>query len=337
MALQDMMAELRGSVPKLPFAYTKTLVNRAWRRVRESHLWSFNIIEWAWISPPPVTIGACTFTQGFAAIQFDATAISAINASVIANPYAPVTVQQIRAGNIAGISQIYNVIQYNPITGAATLDRIFADPSGVNVSYNLYQNYYPAPCLDFLLPISVRNMVMFLDLDVSVTRAEIDQRDPQRSWYQFPTHAFPFTTDHRGEGTGNASATLGYTMYELWGVPVNTFSYSCYGLRRGVDLAAPTDTLPIAVGEDLVLAMARYYAYEWAMANVGLTPRTVGADFKFLMAQSLDIYGKLLSNYRRQDKERMDNYKISNWPTWARQGYYFNSIGGVAGGGGSPV
>lgn len=327
-----MMAELRGAVPKLPFAFTKTLVNRAWLDVCKSNLWSFNIVEWAWISPPPVTIGLCTFTQGLATIQFNPTAVAAINASVIANPYAPATVQQIRAGNIAGISGIYNVIQYDPIGGGATLDRIYADPSGVNVSYNLYQNYYAAPVIDLLAPMTVRNMQMFLDLNVTSTKAEIDRRDPQRSWYQFPTHCVPWGVDQRGVGTRNASATAGFMLYELWGVPVNTFTYDCYGIRRGMPLASPADTLPFAVGEDVVLAKARYYAYEWAMANQGLTPRNVGADFKFLMAQTLDTYHKLLIDYRRQDRERMDNYKISNWPIWAAGVYqYYNTIGKTAG------
>ena len=48
MAFQDLVAELRGCVPKLPYAYSKTLVNRAWKTVRESGLWSFNLFTSAW-------------------------------------------------------------------------------------------------------------------------------------------------------------------------------------------------------------------------------------------------------------------------------------------------
>src|SRR5258705_4312305 len=150
MALQDLMAELRGAVPKLPMAFTKTLINRAYRVIRESDLWSFNLYEASWISPPLLNTGTVTVVQGSNTIQFDATATAAINAWQIANPYVLVTQTQIRPGNVVGIAQIYNLIQYDQITGTATLDRIYADPSGTNTAYNLYQLYYAAPFIDHL-------------------------------------------------------------------------------------------------------------------------------------------------------------------------------------------
>jgi hypothetical protein len=328
----DLTAELRGVVPKFPISYAPTIVNRAWRDIRQRHLWSFNLVEFAWISPLPVTTGLCTFTQGSATITFDATAVAAINAFQIANPYVLVTQMQVRSGNVAGLSGIYNIIAYNPGTGVATLDRIYADASGTAVSYTLFQAYYTPPVKDWLTFLSVRNMQMFLDLNLSKTKSWVDARDPQRSWYQFPTHVIPFGRDNRGSGTATPSSTLGYPLYELWGIAVTPFTYDCYGLRKGVDLVNPTDALPDPVGEDTVMALAEFYAYKWAEANKGLESRMVGSDYRFLMATALDEYKRLLARDRREDRETLDNYFQAKEPDIASHAFgYYNTVGMVAG------
>lgn len=329
-----MYTELRGCVPKLPIAYCKTIVNRAWRDVRESNLWSFNLYESAWITPPPINTGTCTTSQGSATVTFDSTAQAAIAAFLMANPYVTLTQMQFRPGTVAGIAGIYNIIAYS--AGTATLDRIFADPGLTGAAYTIYQNYYVPPYQDHLAWISVRNMSMFLDMILTVTREQIDELDPQRSWYQFPTHVIPFEQDRRGFGTVNASPTIGYMMFELWGIPYNPFTYTCYGLRRGVDLVNPTDTLSFAPGtsegEEMIMARARYYAYEWAEANKDQAPRNQGPDFRFLMGEANNLYGKLLTRYRKQDKELVNNWFSVRRPGYASKAFgYYNTLASVAG------
>lgn len=297
-----MYGELRGAVPKLPIDYARTLINRAWRQVRESALWSFNILEFSWISPPQVTTGTANITQGATTGTFDASAIAALNASVTL--YSPITSRQFRVA----FGGIYNIIQYNSVTGAFTLDRPFGDQGGAAITFQIYQVYYTPPVKDFLALFSVRNPQMFMTLDLSKTRAWLDATDPQRTWYQFPSKVIKFGTDQRGAGTSTPSATLGYPLYELWGQPLQLFTYQVYGCRKGADLSAATDTLPPAVGEDLVLSRAKAYAYEWAEANKDMVPRASGPDFRFLIGQSLDVYQKLLVQYRRQDRELVNNY-----------------------------
>src|SRR5208282_1525379 len=322
-----MQTELRGSLPKIPWSYCGTLVNRAWKDIRESGLWSFNLFTSNWITPPPlIGQGTVTTTQGSPSITFDATALAAINANVIANPYAPATVYQFRIG----VGDIYSLIAYNPVTGAATLDRPFADPGGAGLSPQLYQLYYAAPYKDLLGWISVRNPQMFIDMDLTKNRDWIDAMDPQRTWYQFPTKVVPFGPDLRGQGTASASATLGFPLYELWGQPVTPFTYACYGIRRGTDLVNPTDTLPVQVGEDCVMARARFYAYEWAEANKDITPRSSGPDFRFLMGEAMSIHKELLRQYRRQDREFTNLYFSQfGMATGVGIGIY-NSLSGVA-------
>jgi hypothetical protein len=303
-----MIAELRGQVPKVPLPFCATLINRAWGEIRKNHLWSFNLYESSWISPPVLTTGTVTVVQGSDTVQFDATATAAINTWQIQNPYTLVTQCQLRPGNVAGIAQIYNLIQYDQINGSATLDRIYADPSGTNVAYQLYQLYYAPPFIDHKQFISVRNMQMFLDLYLDTERNEVDKADPQRSIYQFPTNVIPYLIDNRGAGTVNASATLGFKLFELWGQPVNPFTYDLYGIRDGEDLVNPTDTLPYAVGEDCVIALSKYYAYQWAESNKDMSPRSAGPDFKFLMGLAMNEYKQLLVMYRRNDKEFVDAF-----------------------------
>lgn len=328
MAFIDMQAELRGVVPKLPISYAPTLINRAWKRIRESHLWSFNIIEWTWSTPAVVTTGTVTTTLGSASVTFSAAAVAALNAAVLACPTSPVTSRQLRIAT----SGLYSIIQYDSVTGAATLDRIWGDPTATASAYQVYQVLYPAPVLDFLGLISVRNPQMFLDFDLTKTREWLDRTDPQRYQYTWPSYAIPWGIDKRGAGTVNASATLNYQLYELWGQPIQAFAFQGYGLRRGVDLSAPTDTLPVPIGEDLVIERAKEWAYEWAEANRDIVPRGQSPDFRFLIQQSKDAYKDMLIQYRKQDREFINNYRIIGSPKiLERRWGHYNTLAGTAG------
>lgn len=330
MAFQDMRAELRGCVPKLPFAYTSTLINRAYRTIRESNLWSFQLFESSWITPPLISTGTVTCATGSPNITFNATAVSAINAAQLLSTYSLITQRQFRNSAAGGI---YNIISYNSITGATILDRPYADQAtGAALSYQLYQVYYAAPYRDFLTWISITNPSMFLTLDLTQTRANVDATDPQRSWYQFPTCAVPMGTDLRGLGTANASATLYYKMYELWGQPVSPFTYQCYGIRKGSPLVAPTDIIDPSLDEELVLTLARTYAYKWAEANKDMSPRSAGPDFKFLIGADMTEYKRLLTLYRKQDKEFVDNWITSRGINLLGRNWgFYNTLAGTAG------
>lgn len=328
MPFRDMVNELRGSVPKVPYAYCKTLVNRAWENIRKSNLWSFNMYESSWISPPLVTLGKVTATQGSNAITFDATALAALIASFAANSYSPITQRQFRVA--AG--GIYSIIQINLGTGAALLDRIFGDVGGPGLAYQCYQVYYPAPFADHRAFISVRNPSMFINLDLDSTRADIDRLDPQRTWYQFPTRVVPLGADVRGAGTANASATINYPLFELWGQPVAPFVYQCYGVRNGLDFVAPTDALPFPLNEELLMPKARYHAYEWCEANKDMAPRSTGPDWKFLMGSAEKEFGKLLSKYKLADREFVNNWVCSHIGQAGSQHWgYYNTLAGFAG------
>jgi hypothetical protein len=339
MALQDMRGELRGSVPKLPYTYTKTLINRAWSTVRNRNLWSFLLFNGQWICPPQYVGSSAVTTQGSTLVTLSAADSAAIAALLPTQTYSLITQRQFRIS----ASGLYDIYGYNPNGGGAgiatlTLDRWWGETSAPGSAFQIYQSYYVptvanSPIIDFKSWISVRDMADFRSLYTErYTRRDLDMRDPQRTWYGIPTDVVPYAPD-----ANPASPTFNAMRFELWGAPTFNLNYQLYGIRKGTDLVNPGDTLPPQIGEDCVMALARVYAYEWAEANKMLAPRNVGPDFKYLMGAAKAEYETLLGQYRRADRETVDNWFTtfrlddgsSLWP-------YYNTLGSNANPGGFP-
>ena len=334
MALIDMMAELRGAVPKLAFSYTKTLINRAYKDLRRQSLWSFQLFEGQWIVPPQLaSTGVATATQGSNLVNLDATATTAVNALASTQPYSLITQRQFRIAS----GGIYNIWGYNPTSapgglGQLVLDRWYGEPSVTNSQYIIFQCYLPpvvgnSPIRDFRSWISVRDMANFIDLYTErYQMRDIDVMDPQRTWYGIPSDVVPYQDDQNP-----ASPSYGSLLYMLWGLPTFNVNYQLYGIRFGPDLSAPTDTLPYVIGEDVVIARAKYYAYEWAEANKDLTPRATGPDFKFLMGAASKEYSDLFRKYRQMDRDRVDNwFALRTRANYAKWMAWYNSLGNSA-------
>lgn len=321
MAYIDMRTELRGSFPKLPWDYTGTIVNRAWRDVRRQNLWSFQLFEANWTSPGIINSGTATVTQGLNYVTVSSAAAAAINAQAL-NPLSPIINRQFRVG----ISTIYNIFAWDTVS-TLTLDRIYAEPSGTNVAYSIFQCYYPAPMQDFLTWISIRDIVNYNDLVLDKNREWVDQRDPQRTWFYLPTHCVYYQ-----QCQNTLSPIFGWPLFELWGQPQYQLTYQLYGIRKGTNLVNPTDSVPFAIGEDAVMALSRKYGYEWGEANKGDSPRDVGSDYRFLIGVAEKDYNRLFASYRRQDRETVNQWfqvrrRTSLFPVIS--GYY-NSIASTA-------
>jgi len=315
-----MWSELTGLVPKLPPDYAKTLINRAWRDVRRQNLWSFLLFEGNWTSPGLLNTGTATVTQGSNQVVFNAAAATAIGA--IGFYPSTVTQRQFRVG----VGTIYNIWGWNAVTSTITLDRPYQESSAANIAYTIYQVYYAAPMKDFWQWITVRDMVNYNDLVTTTQRSAIDARDPQRTIYYIPTNVVPYQMD-----MNPASSTYTWPMFELWGQPSYILTYQLYGLRKGAELVNPTDILPPQVGEDCVMARARALAYEWSEANKQDSHQE-GADFRFLMGEAMNDYKRLFSEYRRQDRAYVDNFRTKLRRTGPLPNLFgwYNSIAGYA-------
>lgn len=322
MAFIDMYSELTGCIPKLPVDYSKTLINRAWRDVRRQNLWSFQLFEANWTSPNIVNSGTATTIQGSSLVVLSAAAITAVNA--IGFVPSPVTERQFRIG----IGTIYNIWAWDGVD-TLTLDRPYAEASGSAQAYAISQAYYIAPFEDFLTFMSVRDIVNFNDLVLNKNRDWIDMQDPQRTIFYIPTHVVYYTKVQNPN-----SSKYGWPSYELWGNPQYQLIYQLYGIRRGVPLSAASDTLPPEIGEDCVVALARKYAYEWAEANKGDMPRANGSDYRYLIGVAGSDYNRLYKEYRRDDRERVDNWFNIRRPTnaypFSNVAGFYNSIGQMA-------
>jgi hypothetical protein len=321
-----MYSELTGAIPKLPVSYAKTLVNRAWADINRQNLWSYQLYEASWVSPSAINAGAAQVNQGSTTVVFNAAASAALSPLLLAGPFPTNLLQrQFRVG----ISTIYNIWQAALSSGilTITLDRPYTDVTAAATPYSVFQCYYPAPYQDHLLWVNVRDIVNFNDLVTTLTRKQIDLRDPQRTIFYLPTHVVPYQND-----LNPASQTYGFQLFELWGQPQFQLVYQLYGIRRGAPLVNDSDVLPFAVGEDAVMAKAREYAYEWAEGNKGDMPRDQGSDFRFLMGKASAEYQRLVRSYRKDDRERVDNwFEIRRLHSWLSNvdGYY-RAIGNTA-------
>ena len=323
-----MTAELVGVVPNIPPDYAKTIVQRSFSDIQRKNLWSFLVFESNWTSPGIVNAGNVNVTQGNNQAVFNATAANAVgNIGLIPSS---VTQRQFRVG----VGTIYNIWAWDG-NNTATLDRPYQEPTANNSSYQIYQCYYVSPVSDFWQWLTIRDMVNWNDLIVNKPRSFIDLKDPQRTIYYIPTHCVPYQTDRNP-----ASQTFGYPMFELWGQPNFVLPYQLYGLRKSWTFSAAGDNLPPQIGEDCVMSLSRYYAYQWAEANWkkewGPKP-----NFAFLMkeevsnnrrGQGTGLFNRLYGEYRMQDRATMDNYRALLRRVWSfpsLDGSY-SSIAGVA-------
>jgi hypothetical protein len=413
-----MQSEVSGVIPRAPWDYCGTIVNRAVLDAYRQNLWSFLTFESNWTSPGWIQTGTVLVTQGSNVIQFDPMqATPAINA--IGFQPSPVTKRQFRVG----VGTIYNIWQYVSISGTvntnvlgagaalpgaglpgsflpgfgsptlfvaewtsggnflagmngawngfqlvisgvqytivsvpspttmyltssagiqvganfqiggiATLDRPYQEPSGAAVGYSIFQCYYASPVQDFKGWAAIRDMINYNDLFFHQSRAWVDIRDPQRTWYQIPTHVVYYQNDMNPQ-----SSTFGWPMFELWGPPTYVLTYQLYGYRKGfttvngIDqaLVNPADSLPSALGEDCVMAKARSYAYAWAEAN-----RQKGDVGNFLQLKREDEaeFKRLYRDYRRDDMAMVNAFhtKFRRSRAYPNQEGSFNSFSGIA-------
>ncbi len=283
MAFVDMYNELTGCVPNLDIDYAKTLINRAWRDVRRKNLWSFQLFEANWISPAIVNTGTVTTTQGSNQIVFDATAAAVLDPISMMGPFpTPLTQRQFRLGPA---TTIYNIWAWDSASRTITLDRPFVESPVAGSSYMIYQCYYPAPYQDFLTWISVLDMTNFNPLQTLTTRQELNIRDPQRSIFYLPTDVAPYQQNQNPNDD-----SYGCPLFELWGQPAYVLPYQLYGIRKGTPLVEDEDTLPPAIGEDCVMALAKGYAYEWAEGMKGEVSNMRGRRVRFSHGHDASAY-----------------------------------------------
>jgi hypothetical protein len=302
MSWQTMSLEIAAQCP-VPFPFAKTLVNRAWKDVQAKFLWSFLYGNCAIPTPVPVSTGSVTVAIGSNQVIGDADASAAWATFGLVMP---ITTRQFRVGQ----GTIYNIIaaDFNvPAAAILTLDKPYVDPvAGAGTGYTVYGVFFNAPTKDFLWWESITDPVSGYPLKTTMTREFVDKVDPQRFMSGWPRAFIPYQVNSQ---PGNF---FGYPMFEIWPAPLNNYTYVGSYFRKGMEFQNVTDTVFPTLGEDVVIELAKMYAYEWCEANRDKVPAAgARADFRYLMGATKKFYGELIDKYILQDSEYSHRHNIS--------------------------
>lgn len=326
--LIDMTSEISELVPGMSRIRARTLINRAFKYVQDSALWSFQLQQGGFSTPAVTTAGTFSATLGQSTITGDAAA----SAAWIALPfYWQTTFQQIRAQGFS----IYSVIAMdttNPTAVVLTLDRPFIDPLPffTGVGYQMFQAYIAAP-VGFKRWLTIADMFNAWSLDLWTPRHTIDLTDPARLYTSNPSMALALGRDQRGAGTPNASATVGQQIYELYPNPQTEISYQTYYVAEAPYLVNNTDTLPAPLDEELITQKALTWAYRDAEArrDIMAAKGTVG-NYMALKKQAEEDFLARLKTLRLLDRDAVDAYYVNMGMAMNGLMPYYNAVAGRA-------
>ena len=295
-------------MPALSRVRAKRLINRAWKIVQDSSLWSFQLQQGGFSTPNISTAGSCTFALGSDQVTGDAAA----SAQWLALPfYWSPTTQQIRAQGYS----VYSIIAMDttdPNAVVLTLDRNFVDPLPfyTGVAYQMYGAYIPAP-IGFKRWLTVADMFDQWSMDIWTGRRTQDLIDPARQVSSNPYRMLPLGTDRRGAGTGTPSATLNQQLYEMYPYPTTEIAYQWYAVVEWPYLVNPSDTLPSPIDEEVVTQKALTWAYRDSEARRDImAAKGSGGNFLGLKKDSEADFLTRLKTLRLMDREAVDAFEI---------------------------
>ena len=304
--LIDMTSELTDLVPALSRVRSKSLINRAFKIVQDSMLWSFQLQQGGFSTPNISTGGSCTFALGSNQVIGDAAA----SAQWLALPfYWSPTTQQIRAQGYS----VYSIIAMdttNPAAIVLTLDRNFIDPLPfyTGVAYQMYGAYIPAP-VGFKRWLSVADMFDQWAMDIWTGRRSQDLVDPSRQIASNPYRMLPLGTDRRGAGTSTPSATLNQQLYELYPYPTTKIAYQWYAVVEWPYLANNSDMLPSQISEEVVTQKALTWAYRDAESRKDImAAKGAGGNYLGLKKESETDFLTRLKTLRLLDRDAVDSF-----------------------------
>lgn len=293
---QSLYSRVMGDVPRIPLNKAQQCVQDAWRDINESRLWSFNIQETRLLVPGLTSAGTATVTYGSNQVGFDATAQAAIAAIP---PYTLITKQQFRVQQ----GDIYNITAYNPGTGVATLDEIYADASAASTGYQIYQCYYsvtPPNNATFQAWESIMDPINgYTFKKVGLRKADLDMIDPYRQSFDNPVYAAAYKLDPNGN-----------MLYELWPHPTVQQPYQCLYRTNGGNLVSDSDTLPPQVTRNVVEARALWYAAQWGELNKTIVPGAQGVNFIKIMELAMADWNYWMDRLWTSDEDAVLSYWI---------------------------
>jgi hypothetical protein len=304
----NMYQELLG-IPGVNLGLCKTKINEALQAIQNENVWSFQLQDGGWLTPPllggpsvsflsPGTITVTPFTN---TVTGDAPASAAWLGNILSPPF--LTQQQIRVPYYS----LYSIIAAdatNPSAVVLTIDRPWMEPAQVNGTYMIYQAYYAAPP-GFKRWYTIRDTTNNNEMDFW-TKTEIDlaKEDAERTDFDEPLYVVPYQMDTRP-----GSATLGQMLFELWPHPISQLPYTFSCQANWPALVNQSDTVPYPLTEELVKMRAYEMLYLWKESQKGdEMERGSGANWQFLVQAGRAEYTDRLKMIRLMDRNLVDLY-----------------------------
>jgi hypothetical protein len=185
-----------------------------------------------------------------------------------------------------------------------TIDRPWTEPPQNRSGYMCYQCYYVAPP-NFRRWISVSDYTNNDLIDWwTLTRADLDIGDPQRTQFDQPEFLVPYGSDTR-----SGSVTYGQMTFELYPHPTSMLPYTFVALCNIAPLVNPTDTVPFPLTDEIVKWRAMEVMYQWCESQKGTDiERGSGANWQFLSQAARKEYEYHLKKIRLKDRNLVDLY-----------------------------
>ena len=278
LTFQQLYKELTGEIASLPDPQAGRLINRAWKRINDYRMWSWQIISNGQIFVPAViSVGTCSVTFNSTAVVMSASATAALNTIAFGNPPLASPIlgvgYQIRLGTSstglsAPVGPNYTIVAWDG-AGNLTIDAPYGQQSATGANYQVLKCYYAAPFLpvtstgndgQFARYLSLVNLIdgyAITGKQLYFSQEELNRIDPQRG----------------GQGDAYILAyyghnSLGQPVYELYPNPVNPATYQANYVSKGPLLTMTTQLPQVSYAlDDAVSFQAKVFAGQWAMAN----------------------------------------------------------------------
>jgi hypothetical protein len=323
LTFQQLYKELTGEISPLPDPQAQRIINRAWKRINDYRMWSWQVVSNAQIFVPAViSTGTASATFGSTTIVMGNGAAAALNAVAFGNPPLASPVigvgYQIRVGqpnSLTATSGVavgpnYTIVAWDGVSNI-TIDRPFGETTVTNTNYQVLKCYYAAPYLpvtstgpdgQFARYMSVTNLLdgyTITGKQLYFTQAELNQIDPQRG----------------GQGDAYIMAyymhnSNGQPVYEMYPNPVNPATYQANYTSKAPVLTMTTQMPQVSYAlDDTVTFLAKQFAGQWAAANVARYKELQGVNWVWYCDQMEKQWAKSMILCIKEDDEIMPSPK----------------------------
>lgn len=320
LTFQQLYKELTGEISSLPDPMAQRIINRAWKRVNDYRMWSWQVISNAQLFVPAViSVGSASVTFNSVNVVMDSAATAALNTVAFGNPPLASPIlgvgYQIRLGSgtngaTAPIGPNYTIVSWDGF-GNLTIDSPYGQATASNLNYQVLKAYYAAPFLpvtstgadgQFARYLSIVNFAdgyAITGKQLYFSQSELNRIDPQRGGQGDAYILSLYQTNSKGQ-----------PVYEMYPNPVNPATYQVNMITKGPLLTMSTQLPQVSYAlDDVVTFQAKVFAGQWALANVGMFETLSKTNWVQYVAMMQEEFKNSLRLCVKEDDEIMPSPK----------------------------